>query len=107
MPRILRRDAEKILANVPEEHVFRCRDGATLVNVNRRGEALNTVTDETFTHHSNEKRKDFGNWVRDVLGDKKLARDLDRSPGQRHIDLDFAEKSKVPRVQSLAIGREQ
>jgi hypothetical protein len=37
------------------------------------------MTYETFTYHSNEEKKDFGNWVRDVIGDQKLARDLDRS----------------------------
>ena len=68
MPRILRRDAEKLLANVPEEHAFRSCDGTRLLNMNQLGEALNTMTDETFTHHSSEEKKDFGNWVRDVIG---------------------------------------
>jgi len=38
------------------------------------------MSDETFNHHANEGRKDFGNWVRDVIGDQKLANDLDKSP---------------------------
>jgi len=79
MPRILRQDAERLLAKVPEEHVFRCCDGRVLRDMKELGEALTSMTDETFAYHSNEEKKDFSNWVRDVMGDEKLARDLAKS----------------------------
>ena len=79
MPRILRLDAERLLARVPEAYVFWCCDGRILRDTRELGEALETMTDETFAYHSNEQKKDFSNWVRDIIGDEKLARDLARS----------------------------
>jgi hypothetical protein len=43
------------------------------------GEALTSMADETFAYHSNEEKKDFSNWVRDIIRDEKLARDLQKS----------------------------
>jgi hypothetical protein len=79
MRRILRQDAERLLANVPEEYVFWCCDGQVLKNMKELGEALTSMADETFAYHSNEEKKDFSNWVRDIIRDEKLARDLQKS----------------------------
>ncbi len=37
------------------------------------------MSDETFSFHLNESKNDFRNWVKDVIGDEKLARDLEAS----------------------------
>ncbi|RLC91626.1 MAG: hypothetical protein DRI39_10060 [Chloroflexi bacterium] len=79
MPRIQRHDAEKLLASVPEAYAFRCHDGRLLRTIRDLAEALTTMTDDTFAYHANEQKNDFGNWVSDVIGDQKLARDLARS----------------------------
>jgi len=79
MRRILRQDAERLLANVPEEYVFWCCDGQVLKNMKELGEDLTSMADETFAYHSNEEKKDFSNWVRDIIRDEKLARDLQKS----------------------------
>ena len=79
MPRILRQDAEGLLASVPQECVFRCCDGRILNHMKELREAFASMTDETFAYHSNEEKNDFSNWVRDVIGDAKLARDLGKS----------------------------
>jgi hypothetical protein len=79
MPRIERHDAEKLLANVPELYVFRCRDGRLLRNMQELRDALADMAEDTFGYHSNEQKSDFGNWVGDVIGDQKLARDLAKS----------------------------
>lgn len=75
----LKYDAQKFLAIVPEEYVFRCHDGRILKNVKELGEALAVMADETFAYHSNSEKKDFSNWVRDVIGDEKLAKDLENA----------------------------
>lgn len=75
----LKCDAQKFLTIVPEEYIFRCHDGRILKNMNELGEALATMADETFAYHSNSEKKDFSNWVRDVIGDDKLAKDLDNA----------------------------
>jgi len=75
----LKYDAQKFLAIVPEEYVFRCHDGRVLKNMQELEEALATMADETFAYHSNSEKKDFSNWVRDIIGDEKLAKDLENA----------------------------
>jgi hypothetical protein len=92
MPRILKQDAERLLANVPEQHVFWCCDGRVLRNMKELGEALANMTDETFAYHSNEEKKDFSNWVRDIIKDEKLARDLEKSLSRTQAAKSVAER---------------
>lgn len=79
MSGIVKLDAAKLLSKVPEEHVFWCRDGQVFRNMSELAQALASMNDETFVFHSNAERNDFANWVRDIIGDGKLARDLVRS----------------------------
>ncbi len=79
MPGISKSQAEKFLAKVPEENAFWCNDGRVLRDMKDLKEALATMSDQTFAYHSNEIKKDFANWVRDVIGDYELARDLERA----------------------------
>ena len=74
--------AEKWLANVEQEKQFWCHDGLYLKNLQELEAALKQMTEETFRHHVNETKSDFSNWVRDVIGDEKLARDLRKSTVQ-------------------------
>lgn len=80
MSRILKQDSERLLASVPEEYTFKCQGGRILRNMQELAEALATMTDDTFAFHSNVERNDFSNWVRDIIEDEKLARDLKKSP---------------------------
>jgi hypothetical protein len=66
----------KLLAKVPAEYVFYCHDGIVFTDVNELAAGLATMSDETFTYHSNSEKQDFSNWVRDVIGDKQLANNL-------------------------------
>jgi len=77
--KLTRDDVESILADVPEQYVFNCRDGKVLRNVRELRDALLTMTDETFFYHSNDIKHDFSDWVRDIIKDNQLARDLVRS----------------------------
>jgi len=82
MARILREDAERLLNAVPQDQMFWCCDGRTVVSMRDMAEALDNMPDETFYYHANGEKCDFGNWVRDVIGDEKLARDLVKSPSR-------------------------
>jgi len=75
----LKYDAQKFLAIVPDEYVFRCHDGRVLKNMKDLEEALATMADETFAYHSNSEKKDFSSWVRDIIGDERLAKDLENA----------------------------
>lgn len=74
--KISREEAERRLSNVTEGHIFWCCDGSTLRSMRDLEEAFNSMKDETFAYHSNDYKSDFSNWVNDVIGDDKLARDL-------------------------------
>ena len=37
---------------------------------------LPELSDDIFHHHVNSDKNDFSNWIKDVIGDQKLANDL-------------------------------
>jgi hypothetical protein len=67
---------EAMLGDVPEEKRFWCHDGRYLKNLDELKDALEQMSDEVYHDHSNEEKTDFSNWVKDVIGDEKLSRDL-------------------------------
>ena len=71
--------AEKWLGDVPPEKQFWCRDGRILKNLPELEVALKQMMEETFRYHSNETKNDFSKWVREVIGDEELSRDLQKS----------------------------
>ncbi len=73
------REARGFLADVSEQYVFWCHDGRILRNMKELGDALSVMTDETFGYHSNTGKKDFSTWVRDIIGDEKMAQNLEEA----------------------------
>ena len=71
--------AKKMLEDVPEEERFWCHDGKVLKNMAELETALKQMNEEIFRYHSNQSKSDFSNWVRDVIGDKELAKNLQKS----------------------------
>ena len=76
MVRVTSSIAEKMLGDVPEDKRFWCCDGKVIKNVRELVTLLQGMSEETFRSHSTDTGSDFVNWVRDVIGDEKLARDL-------------------------------
>ena len=74
--RITKSQAEKYLSKVPEQNVFWCNNGTVLRDIRELRDALANMPDQTYAYHSNEIKKDFSDWMRDIVGDKKLADDL-------------------------------
>jgi len=70
------------LANVSLEKRFWCYDGSVLHNLAELKSALETMNDEVFNYHVNDYKNDFSRWVKDVIGDNKLAKDLQKSNNQ-------------------------
>ena len=68
--------AETMLGNVPDEKRFWCHDGRYLKSLEELRDALAQMPEEAFQYHSNKTKTDFSNWVKDVIGDGKLSRDL-------------------------------
>ncbi len=72
-------DPTKFLSDVPQEYVFWNNDGRTLKNLNELAQALATMTEGTYIYHAKNEKNDFANWVRDVIGDQKLAAELQKA----------------------------
>ena len=68
--------AKRILGDAPDDKQFYCSDGRVLKNLMELGSALIGMSEETFGYHSNATKTDFSNWIKDVIGDEKLATDL-------------------------------
>jgi hypothetical protein len=95
MVSITKATAQERLADVPEEKRFWCHDGRYLKNLEELETALEQMTDETFSYHSSETKTDFSNWVRDVIGDDKLARDLLKSATPRQAARNVATRTRL------------
>ena len=82
MAETLKQEAQRVLANVPEEYVFRSCTGYILHNMKELREELQTMPNESYAFHVNMEKNDFFNWVRDIIKDDRLAKDLQKSPNQ-------------------------
>jgi hypothetical protein len=61
------------LKDVPPEKSFWASNGWVIRNMEELPKALENMADETFTSHVNSDKNDFSTWIREVIGDKKLA----------------------------------
>ena len=77
--KISREEASTRLGDVTDEKRFWCHDGKLIKNLGELEKALNDMSDDTFHYHSSEGRNDFSKWIRDVVGDDKLANDLSKA----------------------------
>lgn len=96
MVKITQSMARKWLEDVPQGKQFWCHDGRYLKNLPELEAALKQMTEETFRYHVNETKSDFSNWVKDVIGDEKLSRDL-----QIYTTRAQAARSVAERIASL------
>jgi hypothetical protein len=84
--KIGKEEAKRRLGDVPDDKRFRCHDGKVIKNLREFRKALVDMTDETFHYHLAGGRNDFSKWVREVVGDDKLAEDLSKATSRRQAD---------------------
>jgi len=94
MTKILKQHAERRLANVPDQYVFWCHDGRILHSLHELKDALEMMSDGAYAYHACQDKNDFSAWVRDIIGDDKLARDLSRS-SDRHQAFEYVKAREV------------
>ncbi|MEA1958196.1 MAG: hypothetical protein U9N44_00765 [Chloroflexota bacterium] len=92
MVRITKEVAEKRMGDVSLESAFWCHNGSVLTNLQSLKEAFVCMADEDYSYHSNTERNDFSNWVKDVLRDDKLARDIAESSDRNRAAKCVAER---------------
>ena len=68
--------ARRILSDVDAHHHFHVHTGSGLKNIYELSEALEIMDENAFSHHVNREKNDFANWIRDVIGDLKLAEEI-------------------------------
>lgn len=74
--KISKEEAKRRLGDVPDEKRFWCQDGKAIKNLKELRKALIDISDETFHYHSGGGRNDFSKWIREVVGDERLANEL-------------------------------
>jgi hypothetical protein len=85
-------DAQRVLRHVPDVKRFYCHDGEILNNLYELKTALGKMHNTTYKHHVTEEKNDFARWVREVLGDEKLAHDLTNCQHQKEAAQAVAER---------------
>jgi len=75
-PKKAQLNIRKILKNAPEAKAFWTADGHKLYNLRDMLNALENMADDIFHAHVNSKKNDFVQWIKLVLGDRRLGRIL-------------------------------
>ena len=102
MTRITKEIAGKMLGEVPNGKQFYCTDGRVVKNLPELQLALKEMSEETFCYHSSETKNGFSNWVRDVIGDEKLSRDLQKSTSRTQAVKKVADRIAWLRSKTMA-----
>jgi hypothetical protein len=84
--KIGKEEAKRRLGDVADDKRFWCHDGKVIKNLREFREALVDMTDETFHYHLGGGRNDFSKWVREVVGDDKLAENLSKATSRSQAD---------------------
>ena len=83
MPIRNKEDAQRVLRHVSDEKRFYCHDGIILNNVYELKSAIEKMNHACYSYHVTDEKNDFARWVREVLGDDKLANDLVKAPSKK------------------------
>ena len=69
-------DISLIMMDVVPKHEFNIHMGTSIKNLQELAEALEIMDEDTFKHHVTKDRNDFSNWVKDIIEDVELSKDL-------------------------------
>ncbi len=76
--------ALRVLGSVPEDKVFWVSDGSVIRSLEDLAKSLEKMSNETFKQHCNKEKNDFSNWIKDVIGDVRLANELKKNKTKTH-----------------------
>lgn len=73
------RSKPKKTPNAPESKCFWVNNGPVIKNLEELAQALQTMTDEQFSYHTERGQNDFANWVHEVLAIPECANRIRRA----------------------------
>ncbi len=85
MNRLNKEYAKRILEDVPYQKAFRLHLSTTLTNLHELAEALDVMSEYTFSHHVTKERNDFATWIRNSIGDTTLANKVQKQISKEKI----------------------
>ena len=85
-----KKDAGAVVGQLPEyedevaqHHYFFLKSGESLKSLSELAQKLMAIDNDTFSHHVNEYKNDFADWIRDVFDDQELAHSLEGEMDQK------------------------
>ena len=69
----------RYLRNVSPENSLWIINGDIVKSLRELLRELKIMNDEAFRYHVNKDKTDFSKWIREIIGDKKLAADLKKA----------------------------
>lgn len=90
--RVSKDEARRRLADVPDDKRFWCHDGKVIKNLKELAKALSNMTDQTYYYHLSGGRNDFSKWIREVVGDARLAEDFGKAKSRTQASLIVAKR---------------
>ncbi|MBR9691194.1 hypothetical protein GOV06_00235, partial [Candidatus Woesearchaeota archaeon] len=77
---------------IKKENYFLLKDGTIIRNLFELSKALDKMPEDTFSHHVNESRNDFYNWIKDVVKDSELAKKVLNANSRKQMQKFIGEK---------------
>ena len=74
--------SKHLLNEVPHGKEFYCKDGKVFRKMEEMARQLRKLDKETYSHHVNDQKNDFANWVEHAIGDAVLASKIRRAQNQ-------------------------
>ena len=93
--KLTKEEAKKFLGPVPIENIFHVYEGPTCINLYELVESLQDMPDWQYSHHVNENRSDFLNWIHDCITDKTLVSQIRRVKKRETLIKKIKDRIKV------------
>jgi hypothetical protein len=91
-------DIDVVMADVEPQHYFVTKDGRQIKNMRELAEVLEKMNEDVFTYHVNAQKNDFSNWLKDVIRDEELAKEI---AGRSKAETASKISSKVARLNKI------
>lgn len=70
--------------DVLPHHVFNLLDGRQLKNLYDLAEALETMSEDVYSHHANQEKNDFSNWLKHCTNEEELSEEIRNAVNKYH-----------------------